>query len=98
MNKKLLCTTFAVGLLSLACSAVWAHGRDHDDDDSVRRETRFGPIVGVDNSRRDGTLAWKGVPFAKAPVGNLRWRPPVDPDSWKRPRQAREFGNACVQN
>jgi para-nitrobenzyl esterase len=64
----------------------------------VFRETRFGPVIGVDNSRSDGTLAWKGVPFAKPPVGDLRWRPPVDPDSWKRPKKTQEFGNACVQN
>ena len=44
-----------------------------------------------------GTYAWKGVPFAKAPVGDLRWKAPVDPEGWKKPRKTQQFGNACVQ-
>lgn len=96
MKSNRRCLAFALAALtSLSLSSVLAHERD---DDSVRRETRFGPVVGVDNSAKDGTYAWKGVPFARPPVGDLRWRPPVDPDRWSRPRAAREFGNACVQN
>ena len=37
------------------------------------------------------------MPFAKAPVGALRWKAPVDPDGWKKPRKTQQFGNACVQ-
>ena len=97
MDKKRLCVALAIaGLTALSLSPVAANERD--DDSSLRRETRFGPVIGVDNSGKDGTFAWKGVPFAKPPVGELRWRPPVDPDSWKRPKLTREFGNACVQN
>ena len=94
MKTKLLCLTLALAA-SLSSSAAVAHG---DKDDSLRRETRFGPVVGVDDSAKSGTFAWKGVPFAKPPVGDLRWRPPVDPQPWKRPRLVREFGNACAQN
>jgi len=63
----------------------------------VRRETRFGPVIGADESRRNGALSWKGIPFAAPPVGDLRWQAPVDPARWHRPRDARNFGNACVQ-
>lgn len=64
---------------------------------SIERQTRFGPVVGVDDSGTNGTYAWKGVPFAKPPVGELRWRAPVDPDRWKTTRSAQAFGNACLQ-
>jgi len=64
--------------------------------DDVVRETRFGKVQGVDDSAT-GTYFWKGVPFAKPPVGDLRWRAPVDPDSWKSPRATQQFANACVQ-
>ncbi len=85
--------------LLTACFALCTHfGAVADDDRSdVRRHTRFGTVVGVDDSAASGTYAWKGVPFARPPVGELRWKAPVDPDRWKQPRDAKQFGNACVQ-
>ena len=38
------------------------------------------------------------MPFAKAPVGELRWKPPVDPTPWMSPKFTQQFGNACVQS
>ena len=38
-----------------------------------------------------------GVPFAKPPVGERRWRAPEPPDSWSGVRQAKSFGPACPQ-
>ena len=63
----------------------------------MERDTRYGPIVGIDDSATNGTLAWKGVPYAEPPVGALRWKAPVDPARWKDPRLTQEFGNACAQ-
>ena len=38
------------------------------------------------------------MPFAKPPVGALRWKAPVDPDAWgDLTRTTQKFGNACVQ-
>jgi para-nitrobenzyl esterase len=62
----------------------------------MQRQTAFGPVVGTDNSATSGTFAWKGVPFAKAPVGELRWKPPVDPQAWTSPKDTQQFGNACA--
>jgi len=63
----------------------------------AERNTLHGPVVGLDNAAIDGTFAWKGVPFARPPVGDGRWRAPVDPDAWTAPRSAREFGAAAAQ-
>lgn len=63
----------------------------------MERITQYGTVAGSDESASTGALCWKGVPFAKAPVGELRWRAPVEPDCWSAPRQATQFGNACVQ-
>lgn len=59
--------------------------------------TSFGQVDGADNSATSGTYAWKGVPFAKPPVGALRWKAPVDADVSTTTRQAKVFGNACSQ-
>jgi para-nitrobenzyl esterase len=86
-------------VLLIACAGLawqasaFADGRHSD----LERHTRFGPIVGSDDSDTTGTYSWKGVPFAKAPVGALRWKAPVDPESWRKPRKTQQFGNACVQ-
>jgi para-nitrobenzyl esterase len=40
---------------------------------------------------------FKGVPYAAAPVGSLRWRPPQPAAHWTQPRQATEYGPACTQ-
>jgi len=63
----------------------------------TERRTEFGVVVGSDDSATTGTYAWKGVPFASPPVGELRWKPPIDPQPWDLPRPAQQFGNACVQ-
>ncbi|RFU27213.1 hypothetical protein B7463_g9126, partial [Scytalidium lignicola] len=52
----------------------------------------------VQGSLRDenGILAFKGIPFAEPPVGNLRWRPPYPAPPWKGIRNGTEFGSTCV--
>ncbi|MEJ8815005.1 carboxylesterase family protein [Variovorax ureilyticus] len=76
----------------LSQTPCWALGRA-----DVMRDTQFGKVVGIDDSDRTGTLAWKGVPFAKPPVGDLRWKAPVDPEAWHRPLATQQFANACAQ-
>jgi para-nitrobenzyl esterase len=85
--------SFLLTCTLLACPALAAP----QEDQALERQTRHGPVVGVDESATNGTHAWKGVPFAAPPVGALRWAPPVDPAPWKAPRLTQQFGNACVQ-
>src|SRR5262245_19749303 len=61
------------------------------------RQTTFGPVAGTDLSAANGTYVWKGVPYAKPPVGERRWRAPEDPDVWTSPRRTQHFGPACAQ-
>lgn len=57
-------------------------------------QTHLGTIRGV---QEGGTIAFKGIPFAKPPLDSLRWRAPVDPDPWTGVRETVEFSNACLQ-
>jgi len=85
--------------LAAACIAfalqtpVWAGG----GPSPVEQRIRFGTVIGIDDSAATGTYAWKGVPFAKPPIGALRWKAPVDPDAWASPKATQQFGNACAQ-
>ncbi|XP_069678766.1 uncharacterized protein [Periplaneta americana] len=38
-----------------------------------------------------------GIPYAKPPVGNLRFKPPQSPDSWEGIRDATVVGSPCPQ-
>lgn len=44
-----------------------------------------------------GVEAWFGVPFAKAPVRELRWQPPQPVDSWNGVYHADRFAPMCLQ-
>jgi carboxylesterase type B len=67
----------------------------YEDIPLTQRSTHLGTVVGTDHSATSGTLAWKGVPFAKPPLGDLRWKAPAEPDAWVTPRYTQAFGNAC---
>ena len=81
--------TFRTGAACAALAALALAGCGGSDSSPVERRTEFGVVVGTDNSATSGTYAWKGVPFAKAPVGDLRWKAPVDPDAWTIAASAR---------
>lgn len=87
------------GLAVLALGSALLGGCGGNDDvPPTRRETVYGTLQGSDLGAAGGTWAWKGVPYAKPPVGALRWKAPVEPDSWAGTlRPATQFGNACVQ-
>ncbi len=44
-----------------------------------------------------GSHAWLGIPFARPPVGELRWRAPQAPGPLPQPLDALASGSACVQ-
>ena len=41
--------------------------------------------------------AFKGIPYAEAPTGNNRWRPPIPKKPWSGTFDAVRFGNICPQ-
>ena len=67
-----------------------------DTQDALLVPTVYGGVSGLDTESQN-IKVFKGIPYAKPPVGDLRWRPPEPPNSWKRTRPAKEFGIPCWQ-
>jgi para-nitrobenzyl esterase len=57
-------------------------------------ETGLGRLRGVE---RDGVLVFRGVPYARPPVGALRLRPPEEPEPWGGVRSATQVGRSAPQ-
>ncbi|HEV7503113.1 MAG TPA: carboxylesterase family protein, partial [Vicinamibacteria bacterium] len=71
----------------LLAARVWA--------EPARVTVESGVLSGVS----DGAVqAFKGIPYARPPVGALRWRPPQRAESWRDPREATAFGPVCPQS
>ena len=45
----------------------------------------------------DGVYAWRGIPFVKPPVEELRWRSPQPAEAWSGVRDALDYGANCAQ-
>ncbi|HVF42838.1 MAG TPA: carboxylesterase family protein, partial [Pyrinomonadaceae bacterium] len=61
-----------------------------------RVKTADGVVEGA-GRRRSGVRSFKGIPFAEAPTGGLRWKEPRAPKSWAGVREALKFGPRCMQ-
>lgn len=57
-------------------------------------ETRLGKVRG---RSAQGVTVFRGIPFARPPVGELRFEPPEPPESWTGVREARRFSRAAPQ-
>lgn len=62
-------------------------------------------VIAIDSGELQGELnpdtgiaSFKGVPYAAAPVGDLRWKPPVAAVPWSGVLQADSHGPNCVQS
>lgn len=98
MRKGVLSTLRYVGIslvLILGLAAIIGTG-DSSSGSGLHRTTEFGSVKGyIDDSA--GVRAWRGIPFAKPPVGDLRWQPPQDPEPWSETLEADQSGSPCVQ-
>ncbi len=61
---------------------------------TLQVKTNAGVVEGFE---QDGVKKFLGIPFAQAPVGELRWKAPQPVQAWEGVREAKEFGNDPMQ-
>ena len=64
------------------------------DREFVQAPTEAGIVRGVQGA---GVRAFLGVPYARAPIGDLRWRGPRPVEPWDGVRDATRLGSDCLQ-
>ncbi|CAI5450771.1 unnamed protein product [Caenorhabditis angaria] len=60
--------------------------------EGVRKTVNYSPL-GSQNA-----VQFLGIPFAKPPIGKLRFRKPEKPGNWTGIRKADEFGAVCMSD
>jgi para-nitrobenzyl esterase len=63
-------------------------------DAAVVVQTDRGTVAG---SLESGIQVFRGIPYAAAPTGDWRWRPPQWVEPWEGTRSAAQFGPVCPQ-
>lgn len=92
-----ICILLLSSLFISGCGELSGSSSSSGSGLSVNVITIYGPVRGFEAST--DTLGWRGIPYAAAPVGELRWKPPVAPDSWTEVRDAGEddWGDQAAQ-
>jgi para-nitrobenzyl esterase len=76
-------------IISIYGSKAWA------EDNALIVQTTGGQLRGV--AMANGGAKFLGIPYAQAPVGDLRWREPLPAKRWSGVRDANAFGAPCAQ-
>ena len=88
MGLKAACALAITGLALGTATAAQA--------DSLTVKTEQGKVHG--KTINDGKVkAYLGLPYAAAPVGDLRWKAPQPAAKWEGERDASKFGAHCAQ-
>ena len=64
------------------------------EDVTLQVKTKYGVLEGFEEG---GVKKFLGVPFAQAPVGELRWKAPQPVLPWEGVREAKQFGDDPMQ-
>ena len=87
MIKALSIAALAAALLTTDSSAQLP--------DTIRIE---GGLITEPHVAERGVLSFRGIPYAAAPVGSLRWKAPQPIAPWEGARRADAFGPTCMQD
>jgi para-nitrobenzyl esterase len=72
---------------------------------TVTFSNELSPVVQTTQGSVQGTYStdhsiaiYKGIPYAQAPVGNLRWHTPQPAESWSGIKKTQNFSAGCMQS
>ncbi len=94
---KILLRNFAYFTLSTCFYVLYFNAlSQHKDAFPVQVKIEQGLIEGLYDTR-SGLQYYLGIPFAKPPVGELRWKAPQPLEAWKGVKMTKQFGPRPIQ-
>jgi len=85
-------------LLILSYVSSSCYGVLHQNNGSVVVNTTYGSVRGSLQVNGSHPIArFLGIPFAKPPLGQLRFRPPQEPEPWSQVKDAVQYSKRCMQ-
>ena len=95
LNKYIQYTLLFVITSLLAGCATNKSLDIRSSNQSAHRSIPLGELIGYVHENR--AHAWLGVPYAKPPIKDLRWKAPRPKSSWEGVLNATEFSSPCTQ-
>ena len=91
MTKNPVFAMMAIACLAVLCSCTQ---QKKATEVGLQVKTQYGVLKGFEQG---GVKKFLGVPFAQAPVGELRWKAPQPVQPWEGVREAKQFGDDPMQ-
>jgi endonuclease YncB( thermonuclease family) len=83
------------GLILIVCVSIASLSAADNNPISLTVATKQGLLRGV---KEDSICVWRGIEYAKQPVGALRLRAPEAPESWTGIKDAVNIGHVAPQS
>jgi len=93
--SRLFSRSFVISMISFLLIVLICTSCSQDQND-LQLKTENGTIEGIRDSIT-GVKMYLGIPFAKPPVGELRWIAPQPLDNWQGVKETKKFGHRPVQ-
>ena len=91
-RKSLIAAAILILCLGLLAGCGSQEKEKAEAADGVKCQN--GNMIGTVN---EGVSSYKGIPYAKAPTGDLRWKAPQDPDDSDEDVDAFDYGYSAIQ-
>ena len=96
-GRSMSITRVMLAVLLAGLGACSTETPDSDLMQAAPRSLAQGDVIGIPSPFDDDITVYRGLPYAAAPIGDLRWQPPQAAASWDGVRVADTFANSCFQ-